>query len=43
MAGTKLSEAVDLKTLKFLFPNNWKDKLAELKKSKWESIICKGK
>ena len=39
IAETKLSETVNLKTLKFCFPYSWKEKLRELKKSKWKSVI----
>ena len=39
LARTSMSATVDLESLKLLFPHNWKDKLKELKKSKYKSII----
>ena len=41
IAETKISETCDLKTLKFLFPDKWKEKLKELKQSEWKSKIYK--
>jgi hypothetical protein len=39
IAETKVSETLNLKELKTLFPSNWKEKLEELKKSKFKSVI----
>lgn len=39
IADTPLSETVDLKTLKFLFPYDWKKKVEELRNSKYRSVI----
>lgn len=39
IADTKVSETLDLKGLKTLFPYAWKEKLEELKKSKFKSVI----
>jgi len=39
LSETKMSETVDIKNLKFLFPYNWETKLKELKKSKYKSVI----
>ena len=41
IAETKMSETVDLESLKFLYPYDWKKKLKELKQSKYKSVIFK--
>lgn len=39
VAEMKISETCDLESLIKLYPENWKDKLKELKRSRFTSVI----